>query len=484
MSDINFSIEFSGFNEGNSPLAHLDSKTFIGNRGQASQTLCDIISQPGFITQGPALADLTNGTQAGVVDQLIRFILDKPTAADVTYALGTSKMFKLSSTTVVSGGSPSWPQAITDMTEGESIVRLGANVYAFFNKASGGDIAKMVLSSEAITANWGSATDTALIKAPHPSAVKEDIMLFGNGQYVGAYVEELATLDTQKLDFKEGSEVADIVFNANLWWIAVNYGEGRGSQVFVYDGSATSNQLSDEAGVGLQEIGFLFVQNGIIYVSYKDKTSSGYHLGYINGRQIKHLRSFTGSLPDHRQKTLYKDVILFIAGSNLWTMGASVDQLPLQISTLADGGYATLGAVAAPFGTPMVSSTDGATNFRLAKFSGYAVDSLWKSISVDITDKRLIGKVTSILVYTSSLNADAGCNIRVEGNQGVQGVEGNVIQSSNFVIEGINKTLHRFTSIDMRAVDSIRVLLDYSVGDATYTVPIRKIVVSGNFVER
>src|SRR3990167_11432986 len=108
--DTDLSIEFSGFNEGLSPLAHLDSKTFIGNKGQASEILCDIISKPGFITQGPGLANLTNGSEAGVVSELIRFILDKPTDDDVTFGVGTGKLFKLSSTTVISGGSPSWPQ--------------------------------------------------------------------------------------------------------------------------------------------------------------------------------------------------------------------------------------------------------------------------------------------------------------------------------------------------------------------------------------
>ncbi|MCK4825244.1 hypothetical protein KA005_56370, partial [bacterium] len=106
MSDIDFEIEFEGFNEGQSPLAHLDNKTFIGNKGQASEMKADVISNPGFVTQSPALADLTNGTQAGVVDQLIRHILDRPTASDTTYAIGTTKLFKLSSTTVISGGSP------------------------------------------------------------------------------------------------------------------------------------------------------------------------------------------------------------------------------------------------------------------------------------------------------------------------------------------------------------------------------------------
>ena len=66
------------------------------------------------------------------------------------------------------------------------------------------------------------------------------------------------------------------------------------------------------------------------------------------------------------------------------SMGASVEQLPIQISTLAYGGYATLGGTASPFGTPIIASSDGGSNHRLAKFSGYSTDSNWKSIFIDL----------------------------------------------------------------------------------------------------
>ena len=214
MADIDFQIEFEGFNEGQAPLAHLDSKTYVGNKGQASEMKADIISNPGFLSQSPALADLTDGNQDGVVDQLIRFILDRPTEADVTFAIGTSKLFKLSSTAVNDGGSPSWPQAISGMSAGESVVRLKANLYGFYSKASTGNIFKMPLSTEIIDPAWGSDTDQTLeYNVLHQVAVKEDVMVFGNGRYVGVYVEGAASLDVRKLDFGEGSEVADVVFH-------------------------------------------------------------------------------------------------------------------------------------------------------------------------------------------------------------------------------------------------------------------------------
>jgi len=477
MSDIDFSIDIINFNEGLSPLSHIDSKTFIGASGQASDMKADIISKPGFLTQSPALVNLTNGTQAGTVSEIIRYILDQPTASDTTYAIGATKLFKVSSTAVTSGGSPSWPQIITNMTEGESVIRLKTNLYGFFNKASGGDIFKMPLATEVIDHTWGSVADQALEKAIHPVAVKEDIMVFGNGRYVGVYVEGLATLDTQKLDFGEGAEVVDVVFSANVWWIAVNSGEGKRSQIYMYDGSAISNILSDETGVGDQKIGFLYVLNGTIYVCYKDLSLGGFAIGYLSGRTVIPLRYFNGTLPDHRQKTLYKNTILFVSSTDIWSSGASVSQLPIQISKLADGGYATIGGIAAPFGTPLIASTDGTTNHRLAKFSGYAVDSNWSSTFKDLTNKRMLGNIQTVVVSTKALGANARCDITLEGNQGA-------ITSNTLTVSGTGNTRHVFRTINLAPAEDVRVVISYANGNATNDCPIRKISLLGNFIER
>lgn len=474
--DLDFEITFEGFGDGLAPLAHIDTKNFTGSKGQALEMKADIISNPGFLQQSPALTNLTNGTQSGVVTELIRFILDKPTAASITYAVGTSKLFKLTPTTVVSGGSPSWPQTISGMTEGESVIRLKEFLYVFYNKSSGGDIAIMPLSSESITANWGSSNDLALEKAPHPSAAKEDILVFGNGRYVGTYIQAEALLNTQKLDFGEGAEVADVVFSSGLWWIAVNYGEGRSSNIFLYDGSAISNALSDEVGPGLQKIGFLYVLNGVIYVAYGDLTANNYAIAWISGRQIKPLRYFSGSLPNHRQKTLYKNTILTISGENVLSFGTQVEQLPIQISNLADGGYATVGAIAAPFGTPLVSSTDGGSNYRLAKFSGLSTDSNWKSILVDMTKGRYLGKINTVIVLTKRLGTGARADLKLATDQGET-------LSSALVVTGQNKSRHVFRTIDLLPGEDLQVLVDYQNGSSSVSCPIRKIICQGNFIE-
>lgn len=641
MADYDFKIILEDFEQGLAPLAHIDDKTFFGGPGHAGKMQADIVSDPKYLLPSPGLANLTNGTQTGVVDQLIRFILEEPTSADTTYAVGTSKLFRLSSTTVLSSnvcsldqsytgnntnvafgtaatpqsgqqftpaktgkickvtinlgkvGSPTdnvslaiydldgsdhpdnllgtadnvvaggavpavfgeqefdftfangpvltggtqyaivltrsgstdnsnyfapyggtgslyagghsltyngsvwtivtgtdmyfiqyttdtWPKSITDMQEGESIVRVGNNLFVFYNTAVDGNIATMPLDSEVITSNWGSVTDQALENAPHPAATKEDIILFGNGRYVGTYIGgSVNTLDVQKLDFGVDAQVADIVFFSNTWWIAVNYGEGKKSRIFMYEAGALSNILDDEAGLGSQKIGFLFVHNGLLFIAYQDNTTSSFAIGFLNGRAIKPLRYFTGTLPDHRQKCLFKNTILFVSSTALMSCGATVEQISLQISKLADGGYDNLGGIGAPFGTPMVASSDGSTNHRLAKFSGYSTDSNWYSKLYDISDGDRLGRIMKMVVYTKRLGENARADITLEGNQ-VSGA--GVETSTSFSVTG-SKTRHKFTSIDLVQLEDFRVKIDSANGSTTNPCPIRKIVILGNYVQ-
>ena len=487
--DNNFIIEFSQFYQGFAPAAHLNSLTELGNKGHASVMQNADVLTPDYVTQGPALADLTNGNQSGVVDQLIMFIMDKPVASAIAYALGTGKMFRISSTTVKSGGTPSWPQTVTNMVNSvgfePSLVYLKANVYGFYNKASGGDILKMPVSGEVIDPDWGSTTPTgfaALQKAKHPSAAKEDIIAFGNGRYLGTYIVATNTLAPTKLDFGNNHEVADVIFHANQWLIGVNGGvsgsQRNESQVYLYDGSAVSSILSDETAVGLYKIGFLYALEGIIYIAYQDLSSTGgYKIGYISGRRIIPLASFTGALPGYHQKTLYKNTILFVASALIWSVGAVIPDLPVQVSQLADGGHSTVGALAAPFGTPIVASTQS-TNYRLAKFSGYETSSNWKSIVVPVIRGNLKGYIDRIVVLTNNLGANARCDLDIEYNQAQSTLDA-VKQ-----IKTTNKRMHDFygSTVSIKSVEDIRIFLDWSNGSATNPCNIRKILVMGHFV--
>ena len=68
-------------------------------------------------------------------------------------------------------------------------MELKGNLYYFLINLRGGEIGKFDLAST-FDHDWGSTVPTgaaALQKAPHPVEVKEDIMVFGNGRYLGVY---------------------------------------------------------------------------------------------------------------------------------------------------------------------------------------------------------------------------------------------------------------------------------------------------------
>lgn len=475
--------KFSNFYQGFSPTAHISSLTEIGNGGHASAMANVDILDPTHITQGPALANLTNGTQAGVVSELINHILDKAVSADVTYGIGATKLFKISSTTVTSDAN--FPQAITSCTDGESVIEIAGYLLYFFNKSSGAEIGKLTFPST-FDHDWGSTVPTgaaALQKALHPSTKKGDLVLFGNGRYAGIYNSTSNTLAPTKLDFGPDAEVADVIFHANQWWIAVNYGVSgtnrNYSEIYLYDGSAVPSLLSDETAVGFQRIGFLYLFNGIVYVAYQDLSfTGGYKIGYISGRQLKPLGHFTGSLPGFNQKTLYKNTILFPSSGLLYSAGAVVDELPHQISQLADGGYATVGAVAAPFGTPMIASTDGGSNFRLAQFSGFDTACTWRSIIVPLVNGKFVAHLDYVVVRTKVLGASARCDLQIEYNQAVSTAPSTAIQ-----ITGTGST--RFVkSLGISNVEDFRVYGTWASGSASNDCGIKEIQVYGHFVDK
>ena len=117
-----FFIRFKNFYYGFSPAAHLNELTERGNEGHASKMKNVNVLVPDYVTQGLGLADLTNGNQAGAVGELINFILDKAVANDETYGIGATKLFKISSTEVISDAD--WPHTITGCEKGESVLHL------------------------------------------------------------------------------------------------------------------------------------------------------------------------------------------------------------------------------------------------------------------------------------------------------------------------------------------------------------------------
>jgi hypothetical protein len=476
-----WSLSLGKFYVGFAHLAFANSLTEDGSPGSASaMTNMDCITD--LLTQGPGLANLTNGTQAGAVTELINHILDQAVANDVAYGIGTTKLFQISSTAVTNAGN--WPHTISGCTRGESVELLKGNLYYFYNTSgSAGDIGKYDLTAGTFSDTWGSSSPTgkaALQNAIHPSDKKEDILLFGNGRYVGVYFNDSNTLTVNKLDFGNDAVVADVLFNSGQWYLAVNSGitgtnRTEGS-IFVYDGGAITNTLADEAGVGMARIGFLYRVNGVVYIAYQDISSTGFIIGYISGKTIKPLAHFTGTLPNYQKKTLFKNTILLLSDNLAYSAGAYVPELPHQLSQHASSRYATTGAIAAPFGTPLISSTDGGSNFSLDKFSGYTTNASWKSLVFDLAKGTSNCYIDSIVVKTNSLGAGASCSLTIEANQ-------NTSTSTAQVITTTGKRKHIFRNFGLNNIDDFRIALDFSGGSSQNNVSIRSIVIMGHYIE-
>lgn len=473
--DNPFVIKLNKFYQGASPMAHLDNLTELGNAGHYSvASNVDIITKPGILTQGPDLANLTNGTQAGAITELVNHILDVAVSNDTTYGISTTKLHKITSTSVVN--TAPFPQAITGCVSGKSVAYLEGGLYYFFKRASDGAIGTYDLS-----ATFNHAWQIGLQAADlMPSATKEDILMFGHGRYVGVYFQSTASMNLTRLDFGNNHEVADMVFHGNQWIIAVNGGISGTNRtianIYSYEGGATTALLSDEASVGLQRIGFLFPLNGVVYVAYQDLSfAGGYKIGYLAGRKIEPLVHFTGSLPTYAQKTLYKNTILFLSSGLIYSAGAVVGELPFAISQLADGGYATCGALACPFGTSMIASTDGGSNFRLAKFSGYTISSDWRSVIIPTISGKLSGYLDYAVVRTNTLGAGAGATLKFEFDQASS-------ISDAYTITTTAKRKHTFNI--NKLCDDFRVFIDFLTGSASNPCEIKEIQIFGHYCER
>jgi hypothetical protein len=102
---------------------------------------------------------------------------------------------------------------------------------------------------------------------------------------------------------------------------------------------------------------------------------------------------------------------------------------------------------------------------------------VWKSAFTDLTRGRELGKIHTVIVSTKALESGARADLTLEGNQGDE-------ESSAFEISGVDKTRHIFRTINLPAVEDIRIIIDYENGSSTKNCSIRMIICLGNFAER
>jgi hypothetical protein len=477
-----WSIEINDFLGGFAP-AWYNQGTYpsYGNKNQAGDMTNVDLTSPAWFTQGPGLANLTNGTQAGAVTTLLNSILDEAVSADVTFGVGGNKLQKISSTAVINTGI--WPHTIdkTGVTgeDGEDVCVYQGNLYYSYNHSgSAGDIGKYDLAST-FDDDWGSTVPSGFAAlqggVPHQMIVGgNDVMYITNGRYIASY--DGTTLMPTALDVPTGTVAQSIAWNSDRLWLIANRPSLTGANknnasVFLWDG--TTNSWEAEVKL-MGTAGGSHVKNGVLFVFYQDVTSTGgYKLAYVNGGAISDIASYSGSLPEFGQITDYKDFILWVSSGLVYAFGSGDKELPVRLFQIADGGYSTVGALSCPFGTPMLASTES-TNFKLAQFSGYDVNSLYKTLIFDVTGSTGLSRIDTVVFTFEQLASGASLAWSLVNNKGV------TIFTDTISFAKLGAATSCVYNLNGKLTENFRVQTDTSAGSTTNPVKVKSIRIFGN----
>ncbi len=484
MSDRKWNIVISAPFEGFAPAYWANSYPNFGKKNMAGAMQYVDISDPVKLTQGPGLSSLTNGTDASAVTTLIDHILDVPSSNNVTWGIGGSKLYKISSSTVTSDANfpHTIDKAVVTGEDGESVVYLNDFLYYFYNHSgSAGDIGRLTVSTNTFDDDWGSTVPTgaaALTNNPHPAILGGNGRIyFGNGAYVGQYIPSSNTISTTELALPSDCKVVDLVYERDLVWIATNAPNITTSNTnrgIIYAWNATASTFQEPIIEVPGRIGKIISKNGLIYVFYQDVSSTGgYKLGFINGDSIQEITNFSGSLPVFGQVTHYKNMLAFVSSGEVYLYGAVHIQVPIGLSKYMDCGHATGGALANPFGSLMAASNTGGS-YRLAKESGLDTNAHWKSLMFDVATS----KIDTITIHYEPTSANARVDITIDYDRG---------KTTGFSVGSISHTsdsaLIKKVFKPALKVNDFRIILDWANGSATNGLGIRKIEVEGHQIE-
>lgn len=504
---MNWQIQITDHLGGFAPKYYAEGYPSYGNKNQAGAMLNADLTDPGGVKQGPGLANLTNGTQAGAVTTLIRSILNFAVTADTTYGTGGNLLHKITSAAVTNSGI--WPHTINKAAvtseDGEDVGFYQGNLYYTYNHSGpAGDIGKYDLSST-FDDDWGSTVPSgaAALQGGVPHQIEiggNDTMYITNGRYIASY--DGTTLVPQALDFPIGTVIQSCKWMADKLWISANrpslaQGNKQTASIYIWDGVSTSWETEIRL---MGAVGALHSKNGTMFAFYQDISNpvGGFKLCYLNGTSVVDMANFPGGLPKYYQVADYKDFIIWnttslnaLWGQNTypwqltspWTsttgddliyaFGSGDKDLPVRFFQLADSGYTTAGAVSCPFGTPMIASNES-TSYKLAQFSGYDVNSNWKSLLFDVTGNEYHSRINFVKINFDQLATGARVDWRLVDNQG------RTIYSDIISYSKLGAKTSASYPLPGPVAENFRIEYDYTNGSTSNTVKIRNAKISGS----
>ena len=442
-----FNISLGGY----APAYWKSSFGTYGNKNMAISMSNSDLTDPTSITQGPAL---------GIIDSasdLVRGIHPTVITANKTYGIGSDGIYDITTSAVNL-------VATTGSATGEDVALYDGHVKFSY----GTDIVDYDLSTTWNKTWWTGVGGAALTSGlPHPTEVAgtSGVFYIANGQYVAEWNGTTATDDAFNTRDSD-SVICDIKWNSNRLWIAANKpnvaGKKTGS-IYVWDGNAPSweTQIKIKG-----EIGSLYVKNGVTYVFYKKNLSQDVcTLGYADGSQLKDLRNYKGSLPKYYQVTEYEDFIIWASSEITFAFGAGDEGLNGRLFQLSKCGT---GGLANPFGTPISAYADS-----IRKFSGYETASNWKSITYDVSGNGKESIIDEVIFNIEEMSANARVDWSLVDNGN------NTVTSDTVSYTKHGKQTHiRFTP--GAKTDNFRLELDWSNGNASASVKIKSILISGH----
>jgi hypothetical protein len=473
-----WNLEITNFLGGYAPGYWLSDYPSFGNKNQAGKMKDVSLINPTVLTQGPGLANLTNGDQDGQVSTLLRGLLDMAVVDDETYGVGGNKLYKVTSTAVTAVRTID-KGTVTD-EDGEDVAYYQGKIYYTYNHSgTKGDIGQLTLPST-YDDDWGSTVPTTAVElqggVPHPLLVAgNDFMYVGNKNYVTSYDGLNDVLTEKDLEIPTDCVIQDFAWASNRLWIAANRPDLSGNNkhvasIYVWDSNSPS--WEEEIRV-MGRIGALHVKNGIIFILYEDITSTG-KLGYVSGLSITDIGSFDGDLPSYYQVTDYKDFILWSSGNNIFAWGGGDTKLETKLFQLANGGHATVGCVAAPFGNVIIAS-NATTNYRLAQFSGYA-KGYWYSLLYDVTGDGRKSLIDRIKFNFEKLTTGARVDYTLKNNAGTTLKTGTI----SFTGDGAITSKDFYPKCE---TENLRVELSWAEGSIVNPVSIKNIKIWGNIIK-
>jgi hypothetical protein len=473
-------ITIDDFKGGFAPCWYNDSYPSYGNRNMAADMRNVELANLSYLTQGPGLSDYPGFPG---YDVLVKSISEKALVGGTVLAIAnasaedSSIIFNISSVTansyayeITAGASPIGQDvAVWGLSDGTI-----AGMYSWYNAASAnvGIFTPDGYRDDDWLTVLGGGTITAGVPLPLEVAGNGKLYI-GNGRRVSSIIltSGAYTWLGEALSLQIKTEIQDIKWCNDQLYVSANMPDvandniTKGS-VYIWDGVPT--QYNREILVN-GRVGALFVDNGTVYVFYRDlnNTGAGYKLGYISGQNVIDLCSFKGGLPQIGQVTKHNGFIKWVAGEYVWAFGSPDSRIPAMLYQCNDGGLGTVGALASPFGTLMVASYGGTGTYpyQLSKLgTTYETDSYWKSLMFPV------GKCTieKMIVYCEPLTSGARADFTLTCDNG------NITNTTGLVLNETGISRKEF-NIGQRIDNNFRIEISFANGSATYPVKINRI---------